>query len=582
MKPMNVLLRKPWNPLTQRDVSDLFVADFGIASQVQTIGTRLTAQRGTPGYEAPEIRGQGYQAAFSQKSDNPMVLDDIKPSDISPDYSIDLLGLICTMLDSDREQRPNATQVKEKLAALALQLFPPASLHCKSCHQSFPSKSQLDKHLKDRGNPCRYNGQRKPSAIHTPASDDGGLKIRGAAAAPPQHHYEENATEDADPSPCVVCVKHFNSKHRFYAHLHGANHYRGPTSVHKRRAELDLDTEKERAEKREKRLTDWINNQILSRQNTGNADTARIHVSNHEKGLAEHIVPRSLIRTSAVLRAQLNARVICIYFHGSLHVFDLYRAWLNTRNVLTTSELADNNQSEGTTTKEDYICLLCCWGLGHTLQDTLYQDMVASSIIQRVKAWTGTTTVPFVYALTSSMVGIVYGDTAANAPLRRLVVDLAARHGKEADFAHFRQDSAYPAGFIKELMVALGREKERLSAQVQSLRRSQAPPPRASPFPVPSPRRPSTPMERAPTPLFNPDNGRAARQNPPEVSRRNSMPNPSGGAKQVSFQGGRSGPVNDKLEDNEISGNKNSAVLPDECVYHLHTRTGAPCWRAGQ
>jgi hypothetical protein len=39
--------------MTQRDVPDLFVADFGIASRVQTIGTRLTEQRGTPGYEAP-------------------------------------------------------------------------------------------------------------------------------------------------------------------------------------------------------------------------------------------------------------------------------------------------------------------------------------------------------------------------------------------------------------------------------------------------------------------------------------------------------------------------------------------------
>lgn len=184
-----------------------------------------------------------------------MILDDIKPSDISPDYSIELLGLICTMLDSDREQRPTATQVKEKLAALALQLFPSASLHCKSCHQSFSSENQLSKHLKDRGNQCRYNGC-KPSATHSPASDDGGLKIRGAAAAPPQHHYEENATEDADPSPCIVCVRHFKSKHNFYAHLHGANHYRGPAYVHKRRAELDLDTED--MGRAEKRLLKWI------------------------------------------------------------------------------------------------------------------------------------------------------------------------------------------------------------------------------------------------------------------------------------------------------------------------------------
>jgi hypothetical protein len=50
---LEVLLLEPWDSITQRDVPDLFVADFGIASHVQTIGTRVTAQRGTPGYEAP-------------------------------------------------------------------------------------------------------------------------------------------------------------------------------------------------------------------------------------------------------------------------------------------------------------------------------------------------------------------------------------------------------------------------------------------------------------------------------------------------------------------------------------------------
>lgn len=39
--------------MTQRDVPHLYLADFSIASQVQTLSTRITAQRGTPGYEAP-------------------------------------------------------------------------------------------------------------------------------------------------------------------------------------------------------------------------------------------------------------------------------------------------------------------------------------------------------------------------------------------------------------------------------------------------------------------------------------------------------------------------------------------------
>ncbi|KAF2709873.1 kinase-like protein [Pleomassaria siparia CBS 279.74] len=53
MKPMNILLSEAWDPTTQGAVPHLFLADFGIASHVQTIGTRLTGRRGTPGYEAP-------------------------------------------------------------------------------------------------------------------------------------------------------------------------------------------------------------------------------------------------------------------------------------------------------------------------------------------------------------------------------------------------------------------------------------------------------------------------------------------------------------------------------------------------
>jgi serine/threonine protein kinase len=167
MKPMNILLCEPWNPLTQRDVPDLYVADFGMASQVLTLATRVTGGRGTPGYEAPEIRG--YQAAFSQKSDvyafgcilhrlctldDPTILDDIKPTDILGDYSIELLTLISSMLSFERDARPTALQVKEQLATIGLKMFPSIirnSPTCLVCRRSFPSKNQLWKHLKQVG-----------------------------------------------------------------------------------------------------------------------------------------------------------------------------------------------------------------------------------------------------------------------------------------------------------------------------------------------------------------------------------------------------------------------------------------------
>ena len=60
---MNVLLKEPWNPLPQRDMLGLYVAEIGIASQVQTLASRITGGRCTPGHEAPEI--QRCKVAFS-------------------------------------------------------------------------------------------------------------------------------------------------------------------------------------------------------------------------------------------------------------------------------------------------------------------------------------------------------------------------------------------------------------------------------------------------------------------------------------------------------------------------------------
>jgi hypothetical protein len=78
------------------------------------------------------------------------------------------------------------------------------------------------------------------------------MTIRGAAHAPAplQHHYDDDATLDTpDPSPCVVCNKHFNTKRQFFKHLHGVHHYRGLKYVTKRKAEngpnIDSDDERD-------------------------------------------------------------------------------------------------------------------------------------------------------------------------------------------------------------------------------------------------------------------------------------------------------------------------------------------------
>lgn len=259
---MNILLKESWNPLTQRDVPDLYVADFGIASQVQTLATRITGRRGTPGYEAPEIRG--YPAAFSQKSDvyafgcilhrictleEPKILDDTKPNDIAGDYSFELLSLVSSMLSSKREDRPTATQVKERLAAVVRKMFTVAvnnSPTCLICHQSFPSKTQLWKHRKAIGHHKQSdnnlnigNRDMKSEPRSSIAVEDVELRIKGVADAPANYHYDNIAQGGENLSPCVVCWRDYASKRQLYKHLYCNEHVRKQKLVTKRLAGID-------------------------------------------------------------------------------------------------------------------------------------------------------------------------------------------------------------------------------------------------------------------------------------------------------------------------------------------------------
>jgi hypothetical protein len=138
------------------------------------------------------IRGPGFQAAFSQKSDTyafgcilyrmcplaePAVLDDIKPYDISTRYSINLLDLISMMLSAERDACPTASQVQNELKSIALQLFPPEALKCRMCEQIFPGCTQLSKHLKQMGY-TRATAKTDVAVLPTP--DASGVQSKAA------------------------------------------------------------------------------------------------------------------------------------------------------------------------------------------------------------------------------------------------------------------------------------------------------------------------------------------------------------------------------------------------------------------
>ncbi|KAF1849501.1 uncharacterized protein K460DRAFT_394319 [Cucurbitaria berberidis CBS 394.84] len=279
-------------------------------------------------------------------------------------------------------------------------------------------------------------------------------------------------------------------------------------------------------------MASFSNNSIV-RHNSEDADKVRVRISNTTNAFVEHTIQRSLITTSAVLISQLHHPSIHIHWNGTLDVFAMYRAWLYSRDVLTKSELVGKDPSVGTT-KFEYINLIACWGMGQTLQDAVYQELVISSVIQRLQTWTGTDTPPFIYALTAPVVDGVWRETVAGAPIRRLIIDTTARLGHAADFQHFREDSGYPIAFIKDLMVALGRGNDLQITRGSSLKRNQPAHPK---FPLPPPPPPATATSRPPAPFFHFKPDLDVQQNSPSILRRSSVSSPGATAKHVHFEG---------------------------------------------
>jgi hypothetical protein len=132
------------------------------------------------------------------------VLDDIKPHDISLKYSIDLLTMISTMLSSERDDRPTASQIKDELKTIALKLFQPKTEKCRMCQETFPSRNSLSKYFENtrhnrminntdgagltKENELTIRGYAEASGLSV---TDGDLRIRGCADAPVHNHYDE-------------------------------------------------------------------------------------------------------------------------------------------------------------------------------------------------------------------------------------------------------------------------------------------------------------------------------------------------------------------------------------------------------
>jgi hypothetical protein len=183
-----------------------------------------------------------------------------------------------------------------------------------------------------------------------------------------------------------------------------------------------------------------------------NADRIHIRItSSTTGGTAVHLVPRTQIKTSAFLLSQLSQPTISIHWNGTLDIFTTYLSWLATHTLSPSSP----------TTRSDYTIWIRAWGMGQILQDLVYQYTALSTILDGLHHWKGQGTPPFIYALTSQLVRTIYAETPPDAELHCIIVDAIVRFGNAQDFEHFASDEGYPGKFFRDVMVALGKAKER-------------------------------------------------------------------------------------------------------------------------
>jgi hypothetical protein len=136
-----------------------------------------------------------------------MVVDDIKPHDISLNYSIELLSLISSTLSSEHNVRPTATQVKDQLSVIALQLFQPKKTRCRACGQAFSDHPALPQRHKETGHRRKFVAKETYLVHEQEIYKYGpGLTIHSIADAPAKYHYDDTKLDAIDTH--VWCATH--------------------------------------------------------------------------------------------------------------------------------------------------------------------------------------------------------------------------------------------------------------------------------------------------------------------------------------------------------------------------------------
>ncbi|KAF2502312.1 hypothetical protein BU16DRAFT_4685 [Lophium mytilinum] len=133
--------------------------------------------------------------------------------------------------------------------------------------------------------------------------------------------------------------------------------------------------------------------------------------------------------------------------------FRIYCSWIYSRKIHTSGEigLEESLEKRDEVARKEVSGLIKCWLLGERILDTNFKDAVMDMLVHLYDS-------PQLATFHLGDIGIVYNETLAGSPLRRLVVEVAATRLK-ADKSRELGKFFVPSEFTADLLVRLSRSE---------------------------------------------------------------------------------------------------------------------------
>ncbi|KAF2278723.1 uncharacterized protein EI97DRAFT_440251 [Westerdykella ornata] len=142
-----------------------------------------------------------------------------------------------------------------------------------------------------------------------------------------------------------------------------------------------------------------------------------------------------------------------------------YHHWLYTRVIQTRT---DREPQAPKNPGLDFCDIILAWMFGGTIKDEQYQDTAMSALIARLRAPFGEQA-HFLRTINALYIKGVHNNLHETSPLRMLVADAVVWFGSPDLFERVKHDDGMPKSFVADLMDAMRRERDRLSAALKRI-----------------------------------------------------------------------------------------------------------------